>query len=638
MLHLEVFCGDELPGFIAASRAVAAKRKRDSCTILKTGLGAVLWEKQTAAADSQIPANTKLTAPTNDKHTDTAWIQVSAAGQSYWISRQDWSGIQQHGNKTSASVPAWHNYPDTFKAPANPQAHTTGVDQYRALSWLEQHKTELSARDQDGNRWWHIHSALRTTSGFTDIEGWVKAVQHPGGHVSTEHPGDWVDFQLEASDEGGTGTLFADRQQFKDYLSNPQGANGDKGKLAPLFQQLHGFMTRGGNGSHAANDLRQAASSRWITDRLARAIAKHDSEWSSNSLAKWKELKRVLQTPQNAALWEQELIRIEKLAWWEQVSGKVKDFPASSKVYHLHPVVMVGNFSTTKSGSCGWKYINEFKITRYGDQYGPVYWGTTTLDNCKSIDSLLEAGKITANEKIIFTALSENEGKIDAVQSYDSEVITAGAMQKTINPVGSGEFANQVLEFKNDNNELYIELFENCGWSVSEQGGTAIMYYRHPNITNNEKITGNALKNILRKNCNSTTYGEKIKSVPLTSIVNAITNEKFIEKQIIDIKRRLDSCLNMKPNGYNYKIGEYILSNLGRATILDHSTNRPGYVAKDFSDSLNRFFEKNSFISKDPNAWSSERSTYERAIIDDYGTNRRMTDAKKRYKKIQDRL
>ena len=102
---------------------------------------------------------------------------------------------------------------------------------------------------------------------------------------------------------------------------------------------------------------------------------------------------------------------------------------------------------------------------------------------------MLEAGKITANEKIIFTALSENEGKIDAVQSYDSEVITAGAMQKTINPVGSGEFANQVLEFKNDNNELYIELFENCGWSVSEQGGTAIMYYRHPNITNNEKIT-----------------------------------------------------------------------------------------------------------------------------------------------------
>lgn len=344
MLHLEVFCGDELPGFIQTSRTVAARLPRDSCTILKTGLGAVLWERHTSTvADTQIPANTRLTAPTNDKHTDTAWIQVSAAGQSYWISRQDWGGIQQHGNKTSSNVAAWRSYPDSFKAPVNPLTLTTGVDHYRALSWLEQHKAELGARDQDGNRWWKVHSALRTTTGFTDIEGWVKAVQHPGGNVSSEHPGDWVDFQLEASDEGGTGTLFADRQQFKDYLGNPRGGMGSKDKLAPLFQKLHGFMTRGGDGSSAANDLRQAASSRWIAERLARAIARHDSEWSSNSLAKWKELKRVLQTPENAGQWEQELVRIEKLAWWEQVSGKIEDFPASSKVCHLHPVAMVGN-------------------------------------------------------------------------------------------------------------------------------------------------------------------------------------------------------------------------------------------------------------------------------------------------------
>ena len=40
--------------------------------------------------------------------------------------------------------------------------------------------------------------------------------------------------------------------------------------------------------------------------------------------------------------------------------------------------------------------------------------------------------------------VAPNEGNFDAVQSYDSEIITAGAMQKTVNSSGTGELPEQI--------------------------------------------------------------------------------------------------------------------------------------------------------------------------------------------------
>ena len=66
-------------------------------------------------------------------------------------------------------------------------------------------------------------------------------------------------------------------------------------------------------------------------------------------------------------------------------------------------------------------------------------------------------------EQIYNPAMSRNEGNIDSLQSYDSEILTAGAMQKTINSSGSGEFLIQVFDFKVRHPQLYQSLFENCG-------------------------------------------------------------------------------------------------------------------------------------------------------------------------------
>lgn len=73
--------------------------------------------------------------------------------------------------------------------------------------------------------------------------------------------------------------------------------------------------------------------------------------------------------------------------------------------------------------------------------------------------------------------MSPNEGKIDSVQSYDSEVITAGAMQKTVKSGGKGGLSTQIQEFKDSNPQKYKELFERCGWTVDDN----IIYHKYIN-------------------------------------------------------------------------------------------------------------------------------------------------------------
>lgn len=56
----------------------------------------------------------------------------------------------------------------------------------------------------------------------------------------------------------------------------------------------------------------------------------------------------------------------------------------------------------------------------------------------------MSGGRITAGEKKIIVVMSGNEAKINGVQCYDSEVITAGAMQKTVKVSGAGELPAQI--------------------------------------------------------------------------------------------------------------------------------------------------------------------------------------------------
>lgn len=291
-----------------------------------------------------------------------------------------------------------------------------------------------------------------------------------------------------------------------------------------------------------------------------------------------------------------------------------------------------------------------FKCTRYGSKYGPVFWGTLPLADYPFWDALIAEGKVTHDEKEILIAMSENEGKLNSVHSYDSEIFTAGAMQKTVNSKGMGEFPIQVQEFKASHPHKYKTLFEAYGWIVED----AMLFYKDPSTPDAPLVTGSALKSLIREGFTQRTYRDELPCIPLAPIVNALNDPDFQAKQVTDFIYRLrKKVLQLKPSGHHHPLRDYVKSKLGRALVLDQHINRPGYVRVDFAKALNTFYNRmdnevimhnsklkdrskmKTKVPRNPKNWGAQHSVYEEMVISYYGLHRRGTDMKNRYLRIE---
>jgi hypothetical protein len=462
------------------------------------------------------------------------------------------------------------------------------------------------------------------------IHGWVREQNFAGGRVTREFAQKWVDFQTLEDGHDPTHTMFATTKAFVDYavgadVPEPEALD----KLSPLMASIYRALYPTGDGGRAASDLCAAAEDPWTALRMSRLIIKHESEWANPG--KWKQLIAEIEKetgPQAQHEAEQE--RIEKLVWWDEVKVGVADLPTSD-VFHIHPIGLVGNFLVGQTFcACGCCLHDVFKVTRYGHaphtHYGPVFWGEMSLEKSNVLINMRGSGEISESEHRIIVAMSKNEGMLDAVQSYDSEAVTAGAMQKTINPQGKGEFPNQVAEFKVSNASEYKDLFEKCGWTVEGTGPDAQMFYTHPELTQGQKITAGPLRDLMRQGCSDANFGQKVKSVPLAAIAHAITSKSYETKQLMDFLSRLrERVLPSMPRGYHHTIGQYFQSDLGRAAALDQSVNRPGYVTRDIGKSLDAMFSNHPGLSRNPDEWGANRAQYEREAVDHYGNSREMS-------------
>ena len=104
------------------------------------------------------------------------------------------------------------------------------------------------------------------------------------------------------------------------------------------------------------------------------------------------------------------------------------------------------------------------------------------------------------------------------------------------------------------------------------------------------------------------------------------------------------AAAEIKPFGSGFKLKDYLKSPLGKATVLDHHINRPGYVSRDFGAALQRFFDRNPSAAQEPINWGDNHEKYEHSILNDYGNTRRMaivngqSVAPIRYQHLKDKL
>lgn len=294
----------------------------------------------------------------------------------------------------------------------------------------------------------------------------------------------------------------------------------------------------------------------------------------------------------------------------------------------------------------------DWSCVRYHKLRGPKYTNKNNqqpMSSYRNWHNLIDSGKITEEDAKLMLLMSPNEGDFNGVQAYDSEAITAGAMQKTANRFGQGELPIQVNDFKKNNPAKYKELFEDKGWSVVKVDGRddkgkltgekvpGLQYSYTDKEGKPVVISSDELRGFIKGYCNSTTSADAKANTEkaLDSMRQAMEDDAFKEQQILGFKDRIKDAIGTKPKGYNYPISDYMSSAKGRALALDQSVNRPGKVKKDYGKALDEFYKKNPNAPKNPTDWGDKRSEYEDQINESYGMKREGTDMPKRYEAIK---
>ncbi|GFM77019.1 calcium-binding protein [Pseudomonas cichorii] len=464
---------------------------------------------------------------------------------------------------------------------------------------------------KENNEDWYEVSVVDDNQTLTGL------VKKTGAQLITQHDWEKLGFQIvEETNTTADGFL-------------------DPDDMPPFFKDLFAKIDKNNDKEVSSDELSEALKNKDTRDQWSRLIAYHPTEWKDKSgSAKWSKLDALLETSPKTLKHEKE--RIDKYAFWDELSGKAAI--GSSLVWHFHPVEFITIMRAKKTCDCN----AIVKVTRWISSsmthYGPLHTGDKELGSAPQWDELVSGGKITAIEKKIIVVMSGNEAKINGVQSYDSEVITAGAMQKTINISGGGELPAQVKKFKDKYPEDYIEYFESKGWKLDETGTSPKMYYQGEARANGAKLEGQALKTNLKIGCGESTFGQVVNCQPVSVMACAIASSSYIEIQIMDFIDRLRSALKKKPTGYSFTAEAFFKTALGRAVVLDHDINRPGYVSDDLGTALNAFFAQNPTISKNIDTWGATHDVHERKVLDLYGSGRRMTNASLRYNHLKAEL
>lgn len=246
------------------------------------------------------------------------------------------------------------------------EAPRTEVTFVEAFSELAKHPENRHAETTAGSdnlklHWWKVDGAdvLRNA-----ITGWVREQNFAGGRVTREFAQSWIDFETIEDQHDPTHTLFASAEAYIDYATEadvPDRAS--LSKLSPLMAKIYRAVFTTGDGEYAADQLCFGGRSMpgqypWDMQRMSRLLVKHESEWANPD--KWKQLIQEIEKATGPkALHEAEQQRIETLVWWGEVKAKVPDFPEPA-VFHIHPGALVGNFLSGKDEcECGTEVTKE---------------------------------------------------------------------------------------------------------------------------------------------------------------------------------------------------------------------------------------------------------------------------------------
>ena len=317
--------------------------------------------------------------------TDSRGILAAAASQTpVWITKSTYATLVdiKSGKLLTADLPqGWAKFPLTFVANADKNgAHAQHfsrpmLQQSRPDKQTPTETPKVFAQDEAGNAWWQVGLTIRNkdTNGGKDASdgkdpnartytiGWVGEVGHAG--VSLHSPHEWVDFKLIESKPSTVahGSYFADFTKMEAFKRGQLGLK-DADLDAPL-REVRALLDTNHDGQLILTELKLAQRDRDTIRQLSRVILRYPTEWKADKKA-W-DAYDALVPPSSKMAWEGEKARIAQLAWWDEVAGKVKNFPADPFVFHVHPIALAELFTWPDFDE--WMYVAR---TVYGEARG----------------------------------------------------------------------------------------------------------------------------------------------------------------------------------------------------------------------------------------------------------------------------
>jgi hypothetical protein len=212
----------------------------------------------------------------------------------------------------------------------------------------------------------------------------------------------------------------------------------------------------------------------------------------------------------------------------------------------------------------------------------------------------------------VMIAVSENEGNLDAINTWDNSFMTFGMFQWTIGAgKDPGELASLLAKIKNADPAVFEKYYSQYGLDI--QLVNNISGYM---ILEGQKLTSPADKERLR-NIEWSYYFWKSGQDPQVQVIQ-------IQHALSRLSVFYESN-SYKPNGFY--INQLITSEYGIGLLLDNHVNRPGYVKACLAQAM----EQTQLLN--PENWGTEE---EKRLIEAYLKVRAtygkypMTDADKR--------
>jgi hypothetical protein len=254
----------------------------------------------------------------------------------------------------------------------------------------------------------------------------------------------------------------------------------------------------------------------------------------------------------------------------------------------------------------------KIRLTRF--KKGAYFFGQKTPADFinSNQQTLSELPGLTPSAVNVMIAVAENEGNMDAINTWDNSFMTFGMFQWTLGAgQDPGELPAFVKKVKEQKPELFSKYYAQYGLDVIDTNEIAGYF-----TLNGKKIMTPAEKEILRTPewgfiFGTSGHDPEIRAMEIQHALSRI-NTFYRSK-------------SYRPNGHY--IADLITSEYGIGLLLDNHVNRPGYIKKCLEQAL----EETGLT--EPENWTTDE---ERQLIEAYLKIREsygkypMTDAAKR--------